>query len=247
MLEISDLSVTLSGREVLAGLSLAPLRAGEVTVLAGPNAAGKSTALRAIAQSLPYRGALRFAGADLARQARIIGMMPQTLPAGNGLLVLETVLAALRAAGPASHAQARAVSVLARLGLSDLAMTRLDRLSGGQRQMVSLACAIVRDPKILLLDEPTSALDLARQIRLLAAVKSLAREGRVVLAVLHDLALAARHADRIVLLHQGRCLADGAPEAVLTPQNLARAYGVRARVERCSQGALQVLVDGEIG
>ncbi|MDO5622225.1 MAG: ABC transporter ATP-binding protein [Paracoccus sp. (in: a-proteobacteria)] len=255
-LQITDLRVRLGKREVIAGLSLPPLRAGELTVLAGPNAAGKSTALRAIAGLLPYAGQIAWDGLSLAdmplrQRAALIGMMPQSLPSGASLVVLEGVIAALRAAGADGlaprDADERAMAVLDRLGIGNLAMQTLDRLSGGQRQMVSLAQAIVRDPRILLLDEPTSALDLARQHRLLSEVRNLAGEGRMVLAVLHDLGMAAQWADRIVMLHQGGCIADGPPDQVLTPELLAQAYGVRARVERCSQGRLVVLVDGEIG
>ena len=110
--------------------------------------------------------------------------------------------------------------------------------------MVGLAQAVMREPKLLLLDEPTSALDLARQYRLMSEVQKLARDGRVVVAVLHDLALAAQWADRIILMANGALLAAGSPEEVLTPANLARAYGISARIERCSQGRLSVLVDG---
>lgn len=250
---IENVSLHYGARPVLRGLTLPELRAGQVTVLAGPNAAGKSTLLRAIAQLAPYRGRITLDGEDLARmplrrRARLIGVMPQALPSGSSLIVLESVIAALRAGsdGFAGHPDARAMAVLDRLGIADLAMEPLDQLSGGQRQMVSLAQAIVRDPRVLLLDEPTSALDLARQVRLLRELRTLASEGRIVVAVLHDLALAAQWADRIHLLHRGDLHAHGQPASVLTPDLLAQVYGVRARVERCSQGRITVLIDGEV-
>ncbi|WP_207099489.1 ABC transporter ATP-binding protein [Paracoccus shandongensis] len=251
-LRIENVSLRYGARPILRGLTLPDLRPGEVTVLAGPNAAGKSTLLRAIAQLAPYRGRIALDGEDLARmpirrRARLIGVMPQALPAGSSLVVLESVIAALRAGdGFAAGADAQAMAVLERLGIADLAMEPLDQLSGGQRQMVSLAQAIVRDPRVLLLDEPTSALDLARQVRLLGALRALAAEGRIVVAVLHDLAMAAQWADRIVLLHRGELHSSGQPATVLTPDLLARVYGVRARVERCSQGRITVLIDGEV-
>lgn len=252
-LRIHDVSLHYGRRPVLRGLSLPELRAGEVTVLAGPNAAGKSTLLRAIAQLAPYHGRITLDGEDLARmpirrRARLIGVMPQALPSGSSLIVLESVIAALRAGsdGFGAQADAQAMAVLDRLGIADLAMEPMEQLSGGQRQMVSLAQAIVRDPRVLLLDEPTSALDLARQVRLLGELRALAAEGRIVVAVLHDLAMAAQWADRIVLLHRGELHASGQPAAVLTPAMLAQVYGVSARVERCSQGRITVLIDAEI-
>lgn len=251
-LRVTGLSVQLGRKPVLAGLDLPDLRPGEVTVLAGPNAAGKSTLLRAIAQLTPYRGQITLDGADLggmghARRAMMLGYMPQSLPSATGLNVLESVIAARQAAEGGLHAQADAVAMatLDRLGIGALAMDPLGRLSGGQRQMVGLAQALVRDPNVLLLDEPTSALDLARQARLMAEIRALATEGRIVVAVLHDLALAAQHADRIVVLHQGRIHSDGPPDRVVTPEMLATVYGVTARVERCSRGRLMVLVDAE--
>lgn len=246
------ISVRFGARRVLDGLDLPLLRPGEVTVLAGPNAAGKSTLLRAIAQLQPHGGSVLLDGQDLAHlpaqdRARLVGFMPQTLPSGSSLVALESVIAALRAGATlgARQADRAAMAVMENLGIAALALEPLSALSGGQRQMVSLAQAIVRDPRLLLLDEPTSALDLARQVRLLSELRRLAAEGRIVVAVLHDLALAAQWADRIVLLHDGRTHAEGRPEQVLTPALLAQVYGVEARVERCSRGRIMVLIDGE--
>lgn len=246
------ISVRFGARQVLQGLDLPLLRPGEVTVLAGPNAAGKSTLLRAIAQLQPHGGRITLDGQDLGRmpaqaRARQVGFMPQALPASSSLVALESVIAALRAGATlgARQADETAMAVMEKLGIAGLALEPLSALSGGQRQMVSLAQAIVRDPRLLLLDEPTSALDLARQVRLLKELRRLAGEGRIVVAVLHDLALAAQWADRIVMLHAGRTHAEGRPDQVLTPDLLAQVYGVEARVERCSQGRIMVLIDGE--
>lgn len=252
-LAITDLSVHFGARRVLDGLTLPPLREGELTVLAGPNAAGKSTLLRAVAQLLPYRGQVTLNGQDLHRlpgpkRAALLGFMPQSSLTGSSLIVLESVIAALRAGGEQgrSAAETVAMATLDRLGIAALALDPVDSLSGGQRQMVGLAQAIVRDSRVLLLDEPTSALDLAYQARLLAEVRRLAAEGRTVIAVLHDLALAAQWSDRMVMLRQGRLYSAGRPAEVLTPAMLAEVYGVSARVERCSRGRLMVLVDEEL-
>src|SRR5690606_13164707 len=181
-----NISVRYGARNVLSGLDLPLLRPGEVTVLAGPNAAGKSTLLRAIAQLQPYGGKVVLDGSDLAHvpmrdRARLVGFMPQSLPASSSLVALESVIAALRSGDTVSarQADATAMAVLNKLGIEALALEPLSSLSGGQRQMVSLAQAIVRDPRLLLLDEPTSALDLARQVRLLSELRRLAGEGRI--------------------------------------------------------------------
>lgn len=249
---IRDLDVRYSAeRRVLQGLTLPPLHPGEVTVLLGPNAVGKSTLLRAVANLQPFHGTITLGGQPLAALSRsesagLIGFMPQTLPAVASLTVLEGVITALRAGGGETGAAParQALAVLERLGIAPLAMETLQRLSGGQRQMASLAQAIVRNPRLLLLDEPTSALDLARSYRMMAEVRRLAREGRIVLVVLHDLMLAAQWADRIVVMDRGHLHSSGTPEQVLTPAMLAEVYGVEARVEHCSHGRLQVLVDG---
>lgn len=249
-LSVQNITLRYGTRTVFQGLSLPDLQVGEVTVLAGPNAAGKSTLLRAIAQLAPYRGRVFLDGEDLSRKstsarAGLIGFMPQILPSPSSLIVLESVIAALRASSdmPAARSDEKAMEVLDRLGIGSLAMRSLDQLSGGQRQMVSLAQAIISDPCLLLLDEPTSALDLARQSRLLSELRRLAAEGRIVVAVLHDLALAAQWADRIVMLDNGALYKAGNPETVLTPAMLAEVYGVEGRIERCSRGRIMVLID----
>lgn len=255
-LHVSNLCVGYGRRQVVRDLTLSPIPRGGLTALVGPNAAGKSTLLRAMAGLLPARGSLRLDGEDLTAlsreaRARRVGFMPQALPQGVGLTVMETVLSALRATpldtAPGGRAAEReAAAILSRIGIAPLAMERLDRLSGGQRQLVSLAQALVRRPSTLLLDEPTSALDLRHQAVVMGLARELATEGRVVVVVLHDLALAARYADRVVVLSAGRLAAEGPPEVAITPAVLAEVYGVAARVETCSAGRLQVMVDGPL-
>jgi len=176
--------------------------------------------------------------------------MPQSLPQRVALSVLESVITALKAAPikqqetAAPDPRQRAFAVLQRLGIEHLALDALGRLSGGQRQLASLAQALVREPRVLLLDEPTSALDLGNQFKVMELVQKLARErNMVVLVVMHDMNLAARWADRIVLLSRGAVVAAGTPEAALTPAALKQAYDVEARIERCSKGRLQIFVD----
>ena len=257
-LEIGDLTAGYPGRQVIAGLTVPPLPGGTVTAVVGPNAAGKTTLLRALAGLLPARGTARYDGCNLldlkaSDFARLVAYVPQTLPQGVALTVLESVVTALRltpaaAEEPTLPPEEAAESALARLGVAHLALSPLDKLSGGQRQLVSLAQALVRSPRILLLDEPTSALDPHHQIAVMEAVRERAEEeGMVVVAVLHDLNLALRWADTAIMLSQGEILAAGPPDHAVTAGNLAAAYRVSARVERCSQGRLHVLYDGTVG
>lgn len=178
--------------------------------------------------------------------------LPQTLPAGVRLQVLESVLVARRAArDPALACEgtvadlAAAQAVLARLDIGALAARSLDELSGGQRQLVGIAQALVRDPHVLLLDEPLSALDLNHQFHVMQVLRDVTRErGMVTVVVLHDINAAMGACDRAMLLHRRRIERFGEPGEVVTPQSLADVFGVLARIEPCSFGHRQVMIDG---
>ncbi|MDF2644179.1 MAG: transporter ATP-binding protein [Pseudomonas sp.] len=257
VLQVQNLNVSYRRVPVLHGVDLPDILPGSLVALVGPNGAGKSTLLRALAGLLDASGHVQLGKLDLLKCGRVqrsrkVGFMPQTLPEGVALSVLETLLGALRGGDPAMASigareqQARAFEVLEQLGILDLALRPLERLSGGQRQMVSLAQAVIRDPALLLLDEPTSALDLRHQDDVMSMVHRLSREGRTVVVVLHDLGLAARWADQIVVIQRGRLHGAGPAAQILTAQMLAEVYRVRARVERCSQGRLLIAVDGAL-
>ncbi|NIF93587.1 ABC transporter ATP-binding protein, partial [Burkholderia sp. Cy-637] len=140
---------------------------------------------------------------------------------------------------------ALAHAVLARLGIGALAARSLDELSGGQRQLVGIAQALVRDPQVLLLDEPLSALDLNHQFHVMQVLREVTRErGIATVVVLHDINAAMRACDRAMLLHRGRIERFGEPAEVVTSESLAEVFGVRARIEPCSQGHRQVMIDG---
>lgn len=247
-LVIDKVSVAYGARQILHEVSLPALPGGSLVALVGPNGAGKSTLLRALAGLERMRGGLRLDGQDVTRlafaeRARRLAYMPQQLPPGIALGVLESIMAALRV-GTADDLLGQAFAVLRQLGIEHLAQRSLDSLSGGQRQLVALAQLLARNPQVLLLDEPTSALDLHYQLRVMDAVRERVQVHRLLaVAVLHDINLAASHADWLVVLREGRVVASGTPQDVLVPDLLAQVYGVQARVERCSLGRLQVLVD----
>jgi iron complex transport system ATP-binding protein len=253
---VSGLSCSYPQRRVLDAISLPPCAAGTLTAVIGPNAAGKTTLLRAVAGLLPAQGEVRFGGRNLldlpvGDLAQIVTYMPQSLPRGVALTVIEAVITALRVAPdgrgePESAIRRRAKAVLDRLDIGHLELRPLDELSGGQRQLVSLAQAIVRKPAILLLDEPTSALDPRHQIDVMSAVREIAAEdGMVAMVVLHDLNLALDWADTVAILAEGKLAAAGRPQEALTPQTLEAVYRIRARVEPCSQGRLHLIYDGK--
>ena len=261
-LHIDALRVAYGRRTVIERLGAAPLRPGTVTAVLGPNGSGKSTLLRALAGLTPATGTVSLDGqslsrAGLAERARRIVYLPQSLPAAVHLRVIESLLAARHAsphradtaaAGLGTDATlAECEALLERLGIAALAMRHLDELSGGQAQLAGLAQALIRQPRVLLLDEPLSALDLNHQFHVMSLIGEETRRHRMVtLVVLHDLSLALRHADRVLVLKDGALLADGPPHAAITPELLARVYGVQARVETCSRGTPQVIVDGLI-
>jgi iron complex transport system ATP-binding protein len=236
-LSVTGLTVSYGRRNAIDGLILVPIQAGTVTALVGPNGAGKSTILKALAQIIPSTGDLKFGSTDLRslkprERACLIGFMPQALPQGTELTVIESVIVAMQGAVSKGGLERQAIAVLQRLNIVQLSLSSLDQLSGGERQLVSLAQAIARTPRLLFLDEPTSALDLARQLQVMQQVRALAEEGAAVIMVLHDLSLAARWADQVIVLDRGQLYATGSPQDVLTPAMLADVYGVYARVER---------------
>ena len=251
-LTISNLSVAYGSRQIIENLDLAELPPGNVVALVGPNAAGKSTLLRALAGLVPASGRIMLGRRDLLAISRmersgLVGFMPQNLPSGVGLSVMETVIAALRIAAPQHGEQMlgrRAVGVLERLGIIDIALEPLDRLSGGQRQICALAQALAGDPALLLLDEPTSALDLSHQFQVMRTVCEVARSGRTVVVILHDLALAAKWADSVVVLKRGGLYTQGAPVDAITSAMLADVYAIAADTVALPSGALGIDVKG---
>ncbi len=247
-LRVEGLEVAYGRTVVLRGVSLPELKGGEVTALLGPNAAGKSTLFRRIVGLLQGPGVVALDGVAVAGSTAGLCYMPQDTAVNAVLTVFEAVLLARKQGGggwAVSDAEADAVtSALSMLEIEGLAGRHLSELSGGQRQLVSLAQALVREPRVLLLDEPTSALDLQRQVEVLELLRRLARErGLCVVLAIHDLNQALRFADRVAVLGGGRIVASGVPEAVLTPALLREGYGGEARLERCSRGVPFLAVD----
>jgi iron complex transport system ATP-binding protein len=248
-LDISGFSCGYGRRRVVPALTLRPLAAGQVVALLGPNGAGKSTLLKGLAGLLPAQGRVCFGETDLLTlkplaRARLLGFMPQALPEGVELTVLESLVATLEAVHQPlpGGALGRAAAVLEECDITSLAMRRLSQLSGGQKQLVSFAQTVAGNAPLLCLDEPTSALDPRHQFAVMTLARRRAVAGKLVLVVLHDLSLAARWADQILVMKQGSLYAQGGPEAVITPAMLRDVYAVAGQVERGNSGALHVHV-----
>jgi iron complex transport system ATP-binding protein len=248
-LQLNDVGVRYGKREVLSGITTPMLKGGEVTAVIGPNAAGKSSLLRRIAGLLGGPGDIAIDGVPEPSTSRIC-YMPQDSSVNTVLTVYESVLLARKqgAGYRVGDADLEAVDeALGSLRLENIAFKSLSELSGGQRQLVSLAQTLVRDPKIVLLDEPTSALDLHRQVEVLTLIQALAQERRIcVVLAIHDLNQVLRVADRVVVIDAGTMVQCGPAGAVITPELLRETYKVEGRIERCSRLCRQVIIDGPL-
>lgn len=251
LLNLSNVSVSFDNQAILDNISFGPLSAGSITALLGSNAAGKSTLLRRIAGELEGPGRVEVAGqlveAWPSYHRNRPAHVPQDISMVSSLRVFEAVLLANKQGGGWSvdNEELDAVAhILDTLGIIGLAGRELSALSGGQRQLVSIAQALIRKPHVLLLDEPTSALDLQNQFEVLDLLRRLALDWSMcVVMAIHDINHALRFADHVVVLHRGLVHGEGRPIDVLTPALLEAAYGVRARIELCTQGNPLLIVD----
>jgi len=247
-------SVAYAEREVLHGVDLA-LSGGEVLAIVGPNGAGKTSLLRALAGVVsPSTGEVRLDAHPLGTLtrgdiARSIAVVPQDVPSAPGFTVREVV-----AMGRAPHQDAwlrerredaSAIdAAIERCAIGALAERPFDRLSGGERKRVLVAQALAQAPRVLLLDEPSAFLDLRYAVALFELAREEAARGVAVAAIVHDLALAARFADRIALLVDGSIVAVGGPDAVLTEETLGSAFGVPIRRLRDEQAGTMAFAPG---
>ena len=234
MVRLDNLSVTLGGRQVVAGISTE--LTGGLIGLVGPNGAGKSSLVRAIAGLVPSEGTILIDGKralPLRERARRIAYLPQ----GQAVfwpVTVERLVALGRLphlapfARPAHTDHAAIERALTRTDLLDLRDRSIDELSGGERARVLLARALAVEAPLLLADEPLAALDPAHQIEVMQLLRAEAARGAAVIAVLHDLTLAARWCDRLLLMDKGQLVADGAPREVLTAERIDAVYGVSA-------------------
>lgn len=233
-LRAQGVSVERAQRRVLTDFAL-EAREGSVYALCGPNGAGKSSALKALAGLWPCRGRLELFGTSLAalprrERARQLAYVPQQSLLQSGIALRRVVAQGRYAhdtAWPGRRKDHSAVErALSATDLTALAERPWNELSGGEQRRVLLARALATEAKVIVLDEPTAALDVAHALRFLELLRELARQGRCVIAALHDLEQVRRYADCALLLDRGRLIASGPTAEVIGAENVRRVYGV---------------------
>lgn len=246
-LSIQDLSLTYGSRTAVDHVSF-DVEAGEMVAIVGPNGSGKSTLLRGLSRlQRPSGGRVLLGETDIralgARQvARHLAILPQSPDGGADLTVRELVY---RGRFPhqgifqrITPADVEAVDwAMQAADVEGLASRSLGSLSGGERQRAWIALALAQQPRVLLLDEPTSFLDISHQVEIMELLQRLNRDGMTVVAVLHDLVLAARYTGRVIAMRDGRVAFDGPPAKVFEPVGLGKVFGI----------AMMVLEDPETG
>ncbi|WP_406827749.1 heme ABC transporter ATP-binding protein [Microbulbifer sp. ARAS458-1] len=238
LLHAENVTVCADQRELVSGVDL-DINAGELVCVIGPNGAGKSTLLRAICgEAQLAHGQVHFKGASIERlspraRASQLAVLPQHNPLSFAFTGLELVaLSRNPHATGIARDQEICMEAMAALDVTHLAGRLYPSLSGGEQQRLQLArvmaqiwCAEEVGDRLLLLDEPASSLDIAHQYEMMKAVRAFARRGVAVIMTVHDLALASGYSDRILALKEGRCMAYGNGEAVLTAAILSKLYG----------------------
>lgn len=235
---IKNLSFSYNSHRILDDLNLV-IRSSEVLSLVGPNGSGKTTLIKCMDRILKPAGSILLDGREIesmSRQevARRIGYVPQSSSTPLATTVFDTVLMGRRPHigwRVTDHDLEKVAEVIERLHLEELAMRDFSQLSGGQKQKVLIARALAQEPSVLLLDEPTSNLDMLHQLEVMEAVSALVREKRIsAVMAIHDLNLAARFSDRLVMLKAGRIFAAGEPTALLNENNINQVYGIEAMI-----------------
>lgn len=229
-LAVTDLRLAIGQAELLKGVS-AELQRGQITAICGPNGAGKSTLLAALAGLHAVQGGIGVDGEPLAslrprERARRIGYLPQ-----QGEVAWDVAVRSLVRLGRLPHGDEGAEAVeraMAMLDLGSVAERPLSQLSGGERARALLARVLAGEPQWILADEPFAALDLAHQLSLLRHFRAIANQDKGVVLVLHDLSLAMNHADRVLVLGNGRLVVQGSGEEALAEAILRQVWGVEA-------------------
>jgi len=257
-IKVEGLSYRYNSASALDGLTFEVER-GELVGLVGPNGSGKTTLLKCLSRVLtPCSGAILLDGRDISKMsllevARICASVPSEFSADVNLPVVDAVLL-----GRHPHVRGVwwederdeevAMRAIERMKISDFARRRLGELSSGEKQRVMLAKALAQEAKVLLVDEPVAYLDIRYQLEIMEILRTLADDGVTVIAAMHQLSLAARYCDKLIVLKKGRIVACGKPEEVICEELIEDVYGVKAFVQKLPSVGLVVIpvatVDG---
>ena len=242
ILQATEISFSWGENHVLKGLDL-DIGENELISILGVNGAGKSTLLKCLNRILtPQSGKIQVLSKDvsslsLLQLSTLMSYVPQSVRSSFSMDVFDVVLLGRRphiSWRINENDREKVSQTLRTLNLENFAFRRFDQLSGGERQRVIIAKAVAQDPKIFLLDEPTSDLDLKSQIEIMKSLRTLVSNSaspKSALVAIHDINIAARFSDRILLLHDGQIISQGTPQEVLTTENIAKVFGVTSEVE----------------
>ena len=256
LVRVRDLGFCWGEKTVLDEISFTII-SGQIVAILGKNGAGKTTLIKCLNRvQTPQNGKVEICSKDISRQSLIelsksVSYVPQSVRTSFPMDVFDVLLLGRRPhiSWMTSSEDLEAVSeTLRKFGLENLAFRRFDRLSGGERQRVIIAKAVVQNPRVYLLDEPTSDLDLQHQLLVMEAVTDIIRNSggsKSAIFAIHDINIAARFSDRVILLHEGRIFADGTPSEVITRSNIATVFGVDSEIAPPSSNSPMNIVIGE--
>lgn len=259
LLKIEGLSFNWGSNQILDDINL-EIGGNEFVAVLGVNGAGKSTLLKCVNRILtPSNGTIRISGKDiqdmsLMSLSKATSYVPQSIQNNFSMNVFDIVMLGRRphiAWRISENDRERVSETLRFLGLEDFAFRNFDMLSGGERQRAIIAKAVVQDPRLFLLDEPTSDLDIRNQVSIMKKIRQIVSDTnseKSAIVAIHDINMAARFADRVVLLDRGRISADGTPSEVLTEANIAEVFGVSCDIIPAEnvQDSLRILVKDEV-
>ena len=255
--EVNSLKTGYEDKVIIPNLSIS-LKKGAITTIIGENGCGKSTLLKTLGRILhPMGGEVLVHGKNVHKTstkeiAKIIGLLPQSPKAPNGLTVAEIVEYGrfphkYKNAKITPEDHAIIASALEKTNLLDLKDRAINSLSGGQRQRVWIAMVLAQQTDIILLDEPTTYLDMAYQLEVLNLVQSLNREkGVTVIMVLHDINLASRFSDELIMMRSGQVIAQGPPRETMTHDNLKKVFDVDATLMNLPETNIPVCISYEV-
>ncbi len=256
ILKVENLHFRWGANEVLKNINF-DVSGNEMVAILGKNGAGKTTLIKCLNRiNQVNEGKVTIASKDVSKMplldlSKSISYVPQTVRTSFPMEVFDVLMLGRRphVSWRTSPLDRDLVSqTLRQFGLEELAFRRFDRLSGGERQRVVIAKAVVQDPSIYLLDEPTSDLDLWTQLLTMETIRDIINDsgsGKSAIFAIHDINIAARYSDRVMLLHEGEILADGPPEDVITRSNIAKVFGVECDITQATNDHSMNVVIGK--